>query len=296
MDWLESVRTYVRVVEQGSFHSAASSLNITTSALSKRINWLENQLNIQLMRRTTRSLSLTEAGENFYQKARYQLIEWQSLIDETRTIDSSPYGKLIIGATVAVGAKILMPYLDCFLAKYPNMKVKLITTSPGQIPELQLDVFISRKVEQINTLSHKALPLSNDQQRFYASPVYLEKYGTPTNIDDLKQHNLLVWGEHEEKRLTLSNGQTLVMDGNFSTSNPETLFESVKRGMGIVLTPENLAKESAEKGEIIPILPDIHGEGLSLYAYYPYLQQTHTRTQLFIDFLKQNFVARQEDK
>ena len=75
MDWLESVRTYVRVVEQGSFHSAANTLNITTSALSKRINWLEKQLNTQLMKRTTRSLSLTEAGEHFYHKAKYQLTE-----------------------------------------------------------------------------------------------------------------------------------------------------------------------------------------------------------------------------
>ncbi len=187
-----------------------------------------------------------------------------------------------------------MPYIDSFLAKYPNMKVKLIMTSPGQIPELQLDVFISRKVEQINTLSHKALPLSNHRQRFYASPDYLSRHGTPSTIEDLREHNLLVWGEHEEKRLTLSNGETLLMDGNFVTSNPEALFESVKRGMGVVLTPENLAQESVEKGDIISILPDVHGEGLSLYAYYPYLQQTHARTQLFIDFLKENFIQPRE--
>lgn len=179
MDWIQSVQSYIRVIEEGSFNAAARKLNTTSSAISKRIQWLEDKIGVQLLKRTTRSISQTEAGALFYERAKVQLDSWQSVLDETRSVNQSPAGLLKIGATLAVGSKFLVHYLDDFLEKYPDITLQLTTTLPGQLPELSLDLFISRHLEQLNSLSFKATPLFEHKAQFYAAPSYLEKYGTP---------------------------------------------------------------------------------------------------------------------
>lgn len=87
-----------------------------------------------------------------------------------------------------------MQYLDEFLQRYPDIRVQLITTTPGQLPELHLDLFISREIEQLNSLSFKATPLFEYQAAFYASPSYLAKHGVPQTLQELTEHNVLCWG------------------------------------------------------------------------------------------------------
>ncbi|OXE29958.1 LysR family transcriptional regulator, partial [Vibrio parahaemolyticus] len=111
----------IRVIEEGSFNAAARKLNTTSSAISKRIQWLEDKIGVQLLKRTTRSISQTEAGALFYERAKVQLDSWQSVLDETRSVNQSPAGLLKIGATLAVGSKFLVHYLDDFLEKYPDI-------------------------------------------------------------------------------------------------------------------------------------------------------------------------------
>lgn len=287
MDWIQNIQSYIRVVEEGSFNGAARKLNTTSSAISKRIHWLEEHIGVQLLKRTTRSLSQTEAGALFYQRAKLQLDSWQSVLDETRSVNQSPAGLLKIGATIAVGSKFLVQYLDDFLEKYPDIKIQLTTTLPGQLPELSLDLFISRELEQLNSLSFKATPLFEHKAAFYAAPNYLEKYGTPQSIDDLDKHNILIWGERPMREIKLSRGQRITLTGNFSTTNPEALFHGAKRGMGILLTNNVMIKEELKMGTLKPVLPNITADEAIVYAYSPKLDYQHTRTQLFLSYLKQ---------
>lgn len=287
MDWLVNVRSYIRVVEEGSFTAAARKMNTTSSALSKRIHWLEERVGVQLLKRTTRTLTQTEAGALFYQRSKIQLDEWQSLVDETRSVDQTPAGLLKIGATLAVGSKFLAQYLDEFLRRYPQIKVQLLTTIPGQLPELSLDVFISRELEQLNSLSFKATPLFQHRSEFFASPCYLEKYGEPQTVEELSQHNMLIWGEQTSRDIILTNGQRITISGNFATTNPEALFHSAKYGMGILQAGREMIREEIERGGLVQVLPSIAVEQTTVYAYYPKLDYEHTRTQLFINYLKE---------
>ncbi len=152
--------------------------NTTSSAISKRVNWLEERIGTQLLKRTTRSISQTEAGALFYLRAKDQLDNWQSIIDETRSVNQTPAGLLKIGATIAVGSKFLVQYMGDFLEKYPDIKIQLITTTSGQLPELGLDLVISRELEQLSSLSFKA-PLFEHKAGFYAAPSYLAKTWLP---------------------------------------------------------------------------------------------------------------------
>lgn len=298
MDWIESVRTYIKVVEEGSFNQAARRLNTTSSAVSKRIHFLEQRIGVQLLKRTTRSISQTEAGAMFYQRGKRQLEQWQSLVDETRSINQAPTGLLRVGTTLALGSKFFMRYVDDFLRQYPHIKVQLITTMPGQLPELSFDIFIGREIENLDTLSFRAAPLVDYQSGFYASPLYLKEHGAPQNIDELSDYNMLIWGEKVEREVRLSvegqRSKKVRLTGNFSTTNPEALFHSAKRGMGIILSNQVMLQEEIQRGELVRILPHVTSEHTRLYAYYPKLDYEHTRTQLFVDYLKQRLKSEKD--
>lgn len=287
MDWIQSVQSYIRVVDEGSFNGAARKLNTTSSAISKRVHWLEERIGAQLLKRTTRSVTQTEAGALFYQRAKVQLDGWQSILDETRSVSETPVGLLKIGATLAVGSKFLVQYLNDFLQMYPDIRIQLITTTPGQLPELSLDLFISREIEQLNSLSFKATALFEHKAGFYASPEYLEQYGAPQTPDELKNHNLLIWGERTQREISLTNGQKLSLSGNFATTNPEALYYAAKSGMGILVSNDVMIKEELRLGTLQRILPTITADEAIVYAYYPKLDYQHTRTKLFLDYLKE---------
>ncbi|EEX94302.1 LysR family transcriptional regulator [Vibrio orientalis CIP 102891 = ATCC 33934] len=286
MDWIQSVQSYIRVVDEGSFNGAARKLNTTSSAISKRIHWLEERIGAQLLKRTTRSVTQTEAGALFYERAKVQLDGWQSIVDETRSVSETPVGLLKIGATLAVGSKFLVQYLNDFLKMYPDIRIQLITTTPGQLPALSLDLFISREIEQLNSLSFKATPLFEHKAGFYASPDYIKQHGEPQNVEQLAQHNMLNWGERTQREYILTNGRKLSLSGNFATTNPEALFYAAKSGMGILLTNDVMIKEELRVGTLKRILPSITADEALVYAYYPKLDYQHTRTKLFLDYLK----------
>lgn len=287
MDWIQSVQSYIRVVDEGSFNGAARKLNTTSSAISKRIHWLEERIGAQLLKRTTRSVTQTEAGALFYERAKVQLEGWQSIVDETRSVSETPVGLLKIGATLAVGSKFLVQYLNDFLKMYPDIRIQLITTNHGQLPELSLDLFISREIEQLNSLSFKATPLFEHRAGFYASPDYIAQHGEPANAKELTQHNMLVWGERTQREITLTNGEKLSLSGNFATTNPEALFYAAKSGMGVIVTNDVMIKDDLKNGALKRVLPDITADEATVYAYYPKLDYQHTRTKLFLDYLKQ---------
>ncbi len=154
------------------------------------------------------------------------------------------------------------------------------------MPELSLDLFISRELEQLNSLSFKATALFEHKAQFYAAPSYLKKYGTPQCVEDLTEHNVLIWGEKPSREIKTNRGKRISLSGNFATTNPEALFHGAKRGMGILMTNNVMIKDDLKSGALVPILPDITADKAIVYAYYPKLDYQHTRTKLFLDYLK----------
>ncbi|MGF1749267.1 MULTISPECIES: LysR family transcriptional regulator [Vibrio] len=296
MDWIQSINSYIKVVEEGSFNGAARRMNTTNSAISKRIHWLEEIIGVQLLKRTTRSVTQTEAGALFYQRAKDSMDRFQSIIDETRSVNQTPAGLLKIGATIAVGSKFLVQYFNDFLTQYPEIRIQLTTTAPGQLPDSNLDVFISREIEQMNSLSMKQTKLFEQKIGFYAAPSYIEKHGEPTSIEELKQHNILIWGERPQREYKINKNQRLMLSGNFATTNPEALFFAAKSGMGVLISNDIMIKEDIKSGALTRILPKIQAEDSTVYAYYPALDYEHTRTKLFLDYIKSRLAQSNESE
>ena len=287
MDWITCTKSFVTVVDQGSLAQAATKLNTSSSALSKRLAWLEKQLGVQLLKRTTRSLTMTDAGRLFYQRSARLLDDWHQMLAETTSTYGEVSGVLRIGAPLAVGSRLLVNYLAEFIEEYPNIQVELHTITPGQLPDLNLDVFISKELADFNSSSYIATKLFNYSNGFYAAPSYLEGKPLIENPEQLAQHNCLMYGTngHEQEHM-FENNVRLRLKGNFTTQNPEALVAAAVAGMGIILSGENTVKRELSKGLLVPVLPELKQPVNSAYAYYPKLDYNHVKTKLFIDFIK----------
>jgi DNA-binding transcriptional LysR family regulator len=237
----------------------------------------------------------TEAGALFYQRAKDSLDRFQSIIDETRSVNETPAGLLKIGATIAVGSKFLVQYLNDFLIQYPDIRIQLTTTVPGAMPDSNLDVFISRELDTLNTLSIKQTPLFEQRIGFYAAPSYIAKFGEPQTVESLKQHNILIWGERPQREYKISKNQRIMLSGNFATTNPEALFYAAKSGMGVLISNDIMIKEDVKTGALIRVLPEIQAMDSTVYAYYPKLDYDHTRTKLFLDYIKMRLAQSNEE-
>ncbi|MDV5170958.1 LysR family transcriptional regulator [Photobacterium rosenbergii] len=287
MDWITCTKSFVTVVDQGSLAQAATKLNTSSSALSKRLAWLEKQLGVQLLKRTTRSLTMTDAGRLFYQRSARLLDDWHQMLAETTSTYGEVSGVLRIGAPLAVGSRLLVNYLAEFIEEYPNIQVELHTITPGQLPDLNLDVFISKELADFNSSSYIATKLFNYSNGFYASPSYLEDKPLIERPEQLTQHNCLMYGTHgHEQEHLFENDIRLRLKGNFTTQNPEALVAAAVAGMGIILAGENTVKRELSKGLLVPVLPKLKQPVNSAYAYYPKLDYNHVKTKLFIDFIK----------
>lgn len=288
MDWIICTKSFVTVVEQGSLAQAATKLNTSSSALSKRLSWLEKQLGVQLLKRTTRSLTVTDAGKLFYQRSARLLDDWHQMLAETTSTYGEISGVLRIGAPLATGSRLLVNYLAEFIETYPKIQVELHTVTPGQLPDLNLDVFISRELTDFNSSSYIATRLFDFQPGFYAAPSYLEDKPIIESHQQLTLHNCLLFGTHgHEQEHIFENNLHLRLRGNFTTQNPEALVAAAVAGMGIILAGGNTVKRELSKGLLVPVLPELKQPISSAYAYYPKLDYNHVKTKLFIDFIKE---------
>ncbi|EAS42420.1 LysR family transcriptional regulator [Photobacterium profundum] len=297
MDWIICTKSFVTVVEQGSLAQAATKLNTSSSALSKRLSWLEKQLGVQLLKRTTRSLTVTDAGKLFYQRSARLLDDWQQMLAETTSTYGEVSGVLRIGAPLATGSRLLVNYLAEFIETYPKIQVELHTVTPGQLPDLNLDVFISRELTDFNSSSYIATRLFDFQPGFYAAPSYLEDKPIIENHQQLTMHNCLLFGTHgHEQEHIFENNLHLRLRGNFTTQNPEALVAAAVAGMGIILAGGNTVKRELSKGLLVPVLPELKQPISSAYAYYPKLDYNHVKTKLFIDFIKEKSNLKTDEK
>ncbi|OOF26635.1 LysR family transcriptional regulator [Salinivibrio sp. IB872] len=288
MDWITCTQSFICVVEQGSLAQAATKLHASSSALSKRLSWLESQLGVQLLKRTTRSLSMTDAGDLFYQRAKAWVDDWQQLVSETASTFGEVSGILRIGAPLVTGNRFLVNFIAEFLEIYPKIKVELTTLTPGQLPDLNLDVVISRELDYFNSASYIAAKLFDFQPGFFAAPSYLARHAPITSPTQLTEHNVLLYGNsHQPQERVFEDGTRLQLSGNCVSPNPEALVSAAVIGMGIILGGAGTVQKELDQGLLVPVLPTLKQPRTSAYAYYPKLDYNHTKTKLFIDFIKQ---------
>lgn len=290
MDHISRVGVFIAVVKAGSFAGAASSLGITSSAVSKQIQNLEQDLRVKLLNRTTRNVSPTEEGTLYYDRATRALEELKEAEDEINEMKSRPRGPLKVSLPQSLGIKYFGDTIAAFAARYPE--VELDVSLDDRLVDITGEGFdLVLRIGSLDDTTLIARRLADCPLVLCASPDYLTAHGTPRSPADLPQHNALAFtgnqGPHEW-RYTNAAGATgkIALQGSFKADSGDILCQAAVQDVGIVLLPIFYVAEHLEAGRLQHVLPDFAtAPKREIYAVFPPNRFQSTRLRLFVDHL-----------
>lgn len=291
MDVLMAMRTFRRVVERASFSQAAGDLGQSTAAVSKQVRQLEERLGSLLILRTTRRMSLSEAGQSYFNECCHLLDELDALERATQAGSHEPGGRLRINAPLSFGLKVLSPILVAFMQRYPQLQVDL--TLNDQVLDVVGEGFdVSLRIRrQLEDSTLIARHLGQVEQVICAAPAYLQAQGTPSAIADLHRHRCLAYrlAEHPGRwQLEGPEGQTrLELPVHFAVDNSLLLGDMLVAGLGIGALPGFVAQPLLDSGQLLRVLPEQRLPSRQIYALYPSQRHLSQKVRVFIDFLVQ---------
>ncbi|HEY0210697.1 LysR family transcriptional regulator [Acerihabitans sp.] len=296
MDRFAALSAFVAVVEHGGFAPAARRLGVAASSLTRQLNGLEESLGTLLMNRSTRSVTLTETGRQYYEDAR-RILEDLVNADRSASEQSGPPGGLLkVTMPVAFGRLHVAPALPVFLQQFPHIQLELhLSDALANLVEDRLDIALRLGVPGSSTLI--ARKLAPHHRVICASPDYLGEHGAPREPGDLTAHNCLLFDYLATgNRWTLSRGgrqEKVAVSGNLRANNSEMLREAAIGGAGLLLMPTWLVGGDIAAGRLVPVLQEwtpspAAGEG-AVWAVYLANRRGSRKIASFIDFLAVHF-------
>ena len=292
MDTASDLRVFVRVMDRGSFSSAAKDLGLTPSAVSKLVSRLEDRLGVRLLERSTRRLALTPEGETFLARARRIVADIDEAEAEVMQARGAPRGRLRINSGTAFGLHQLAPALADFLARYPEIDVDLsITDRYVDLIEEQADIAVrSGHIPEGPFIQRKIADL---QRVICAAPSYLKRRGTPRVAADLKDHDCIVVAGPGLNRwpFNVRGGVDVVeVRPRVSTDDAEAALRLAIEGAGIIRLSDVIVGGPLRDGQLVALLTASHHvEPFPLAAIYPAGRQRLPRVAVFIEFLVERF-------
>jgi DNA-binding transcriptional LysR family regulator len=293
MSRLEDLEVFVQVVNSGNFAKAAAVLDINPSAISRRISHLEDQLGIRLFNRTTRSLSLTDVGERYFNRCLSILAELEEADREAKQHSETPQGLLHVSCSTLFAHRHLLPRIPEFLAYYPRLGIQLILTD-DVIDVVSEGMDVAIRIGEVADSSLIARRLISDRRIICAAPAYLDRYGTPKTPDDLATHNCLALNAYKttlnQWRFRDQSGiREISVTGNFTVNSGVALYESVLAGLGIARVTAFLAQQALQSRQLIHLLAEYDDENdVGIYAIFPSNRYLLPKVQCFVEFLTQH--------
>lgn len=297
MDEFTSIRTFIKVVQAGSFSAAARDVS-SISSISRQIKALETELGVRLLNRNTRRLSLTDAGRRFYERVTAIAHDLDKATAEVRSLQEDVRGRLRVSLRVSVGTTMVVPALPNFLARYPDLHIDIVLTDERKdlIAE-NLDVALW--LGNIPDADIVARRLTPSQRIVCATPAYLARHGVPQVPDDIRHHKCLLYDApsyRDEWSFTKDGEQTTVdVRGPLRTDNGLVLMSAGLTGLGLFVVHEWMVRGLLAEGKVVRVLGDYvvnpkPGDA-ELYAVYPSSRGLSRTVRVFVDFLVELFGA-----
>lgn len=294
MESFAAMRIFTRVVETGSFSAAGRQLGLAPSSVSRQIADLEDDLGVRLFHRTTRKLSLTEAGRIYCERAGKILVD----LDEARLAvaqrDGAPSGILRLTVAASVGRLHLVPALAAFQDACPAVKVVLVMTD--RMVDLVEEGFdLAVRVGRQRDSSLVARKIGTSRRVVCAGPAYLARAGVPQRPEDLARHNCLTFRTQPGSNAWRFQGperrHEVRVSGSFFADSGEALAAAAAAGLGLVSVPEWLVGSDLRACRLQEVLPDyrVVPDASPLYAVYPHQRHLPPKVRAFIDFLAARF-------
>ncbi|MEC5385791.1 LysR family transcriptional regulator [Uliginosibacterium sp. H3] len=296
MDRLDTFRLFVRLMELGSFAAAAAELGVSPSAASKAINQLEASLGARLLHRTTRRLSLTEAGTTYLERARAVLLAVEEADAEAAGATVSASGRLRLNMPMALGLADLGEALADFAAEHPGIELDVdLGDRHADLLAEGFDLGLRATTDPKDS-SYVAQRIAAFPLHICAAPAYMERHGRPATPDDLAEHACFayVYATAGLRWPLRWRGQThVVITPRMRANNTLFLKRLVLAGLGIAVLPGFVAKPEIDTGALVELFPDVERPPLLLFAQYPERRLTPHKVSVCVAFLKDWFAARQ---
>ena len=289
MDDLNDIAVFVAVVDAGSFTRAAERLNLSRPVVSKYVSRLEDQLGVRLLNRTTRRLSLTEAGRIFHARSRRGLDDIADARAEISRLQEHPRGVLRINVPMSFGILHIAPLLPAFMQQYPDISVEM------DLNDRKLDVIdegfdVSVRIGELPDSSLIARRLAPCRHVIVAAPAYLEARGMPRKPEELRDHDILSYSLQQSAQnwhFLDPAGRSIQVpaDSRLQVNNSLALREALLGGLGIARTPTFLVGEDLRQGRLTRLLGDHQSLEVSVFVVYPQRRHLSPKVRAFIEFL-----------
>ncbi len=296
MDELRALKYFVAVANQGSFSAAAQQLHVPASSISRRIADLEQQLGATLLQRNTRSVKLTEVGQEYFQQVTNLLSELNQANDSVRTYHSEPMGTMRISTTNGFGEKMLLPVLDSFSKQYP--KIQLDVTFSDELTVLERDnIDIAIRGGYVPNERIVAKQLMDNAFQLFAAPDYLQAFGTPTHPFELRQHKGLYFRTPYGKTPWLCQIDEHWHDVSapviFTSNLGRWLVAKAIAGEGLLMLPRWACQDAIDAGKLVEIhtTPPVtitQQPNLGIYLLYQKHRYTVPKIKVMVDYLQVN--------
>lgn len=288
MDRFDAMNVFVRVVEAGSLSAAARAIPMSLTSVSRHLSALETQFGMQLLRRTTRHIALTNEGRLFFERAKSILAE----LDEVGTLlsagRSEPVGRLRIASPTLLGRTVIAPLLPCFLARHTAVSVELLLIDRA-VNLVEEDIHLAIRVGRLPDSALVARKLGDVRMIVCAAPSYIERRGTPSSPDELRQHDCLVFSDQpgpvDWRFKSTGTRHSARVAGRLWANSLDVLAAAAIDGAGILRAPSWQVANDIEHGRLRRILQDYETMPAPVNVLFERARRTSPSVRAFLDYL-----------
>ena len=285
MDWYAALKSFNLVIENQSFTKAAEKRYASSSALSKHIAWLEEQLKSKLIYRSAHHFKLTTQGEALYKNSRIWVLELEKIKSEVNLKQNTLQGSLSVSLPRSFGQMMVSPFLPEFVKRYPDIQLEVLFDN-RYVDLINENVDISLRVGNIIEKQLVSECIGRFEVGVFASPGYLKKYGPIKKIEDLAEHRCLVHQDFNQPHLWRFKNRTLHVKPAICTNDLAFLIESAVAGLGVVYISEFTVKQHLKDKTLVALFEKQRMPAVDYHLVYPRRSFINERVKCFIDFIK----------
>ncbi len=282
---LAFLETFIAVVEAGSFTAAARRLGRSKASVSRQIRALEERLGVALLHRTTRSMSLTDAGAAFHERASAALDDLEEAVAAVGSLHGSPSGRLRVSLPIAYGLRVVAPVLLELTGEHPSLDLDL-AFSDRYVDLVGEGFDLAVRIGHLADSSLIARRLAATRMVVCASPAYLDSRSAVRTPSDLLEHECLLYAQQVGGvAWRFAGGETLNVRGRLRSDSGDALLQAALRGCGIAQLPDFYLDEALAEGRLVPLLERFEVEPLGVWAVYPHRRHLSLKVRLAVDRL-----------
>lgn len=295
MDRLRSITSFIAVVESGSFVAAAQRMHSSKAAVSRYIQELETYLDVRLLQRSTRRISLTEAGRDYYQRTKQIMAYLDDADSSVGANNARLVGNIRINAALTFGTRYLAPLWAEFMARHPAITLD-VELNDRQVDLLEEGFDLAIRIGNLADSSLVSRRLANSHAVLCASPAYLEKHGIPAKPEDLTHHQVIaysylptgdIWHFHSAD----GSERAISVKAKMHTNNGDTIRAVVLAGHGIALQPIFQVGPDIKEGKLVTFLSEWSGPTFGIHAVYPSRKHLSLKVKTLIDYLAEKLAG-----